>query len=81
MISEKMMGLGKKSSVIREIFEYGKKRKAEILRNFCLTDTANCLFSCVTAASCQCLVNKKRTLHTEGFIFVCKYEIKTNRSF
>lgn len=30
MISEKMMGLGKKSSVIREIFEYSKKRKAEI---------------------------------------------------
>ena len=30
MISEKMMGLGKKSSVIREIFEYGRKRKAEI---------------------------------------------------
>lgn len=30
MISEKMMELGKKSSVIREIFEYGKKRKAEI---------------------------------------------------
>lgn len=30
MISQKMMGLGKKSSVIREIFEYGKKRKAEI---------------------------------------------------
>lgn len=30
MISEKMMQLGKKSSVIREIFEYSKKRKAEI---------------------------------------------------
>ena len=30
MISEKMMNLGKKSSVIREIFEYGKKRKSEI---------------------------------------------------
>ena len=30
MISEKMMRLGKKSSVIREIFEYGKKRKAQI---------------------------------------------------
>ena len=30
MISEKMMSLGKKSSVIREIFEYGKKRKSEI---------------------------------------------------
>lgn len=30
MISEKMMALGKKSSVIREIFEYSKKRKAEI---------------------------------------------------
>lgn len=30
MISEKMMQLGKKSSIIREIFEYGKKRKAEI---------------------------------------------------
>ena len=30
MISEKMMSLGKKSSVIREIFEYGRKRKAEI---------------------------------------------------
>ena len=30
MISEKMLELGKKSSVIREIFEYGKKRKAEI---------------------------------------------------
>ena len=30
MISEKMMRLGKKSSIIREIFEYGKKRKAEI---------------------------------------------------
>ena len=30
MLNEKMMELGKKSSVIREIFEYGKKRKAEI---------------------------------------------------
>ena len=30
MISEKMLELGTKSSVIREIFEYGKKRKAEI---------------------------------------------------
>lgn len=30
MINEKMMGLGKKSSVIREIFEYSKKRKSEI---------------------------------------------------
>lgn len=30
MISEKMLGLGKKSSAIRAIFEYGKKRKAEI---------------------------------------------------
>lgn len=30
MISEKMLQLGKKSSIIREIFEYGKKRKAEI---------------------------------------------------
>jgi aspartate aminotransferase len=29
-INEKMMGLGSKSSVIRELFEYGKKRKAEI---------------------------------------------------
>ncbi len=30
MVSPKMLELGKKSSVIREIFEYGKKRKAEI---------------------------------------------------
>ncbi len=30
MISSKMLELGKKSSVIREIFEYGKKRKEEI---------------------------------------------------
>ena len=30
MISEKMHQLGSKRSVIREIFEYGKKRKAEI---------------------------------------------------
>lgn len=30
MISEKMMELGKKRSVIREIFEYGNKRRAEI---------------------------------------------------
>lgn len=30
MISEKMEQLGKKSSVIREIFEYAKKRRAEI---------------------------------------------------
>lgn len=30
MISETMMGLGKKRSVIREIFEYGNARKAEI---------------------------------------------------
>ncbi len=30
MISQKMLELGKKSSVIREIFEYGLKRKAEI---------------------------------------------------
>ena len=30
MIAEKMMGLGKKRSVIREIFEYSKVRKAEI---------------------------------------------------
>ena len=29
-LSEKMMRLGKKSSVIREIFEYSKRRKAEI---------------------------------------------------
>jgi len=30
MISQKMLALGKKSSVIREIFEYSNKRKAEI---------------------------------------------------
>lgn len=30
MINNDMLRLGKKSSVIREIFEYGKKRKAEI---------------------------------------------------
>ena len=30
MFSEKMLALGSKSSVIREIFEYGLKRKAEI---------------------------------------------------
>ncbi len=30
MISQKMLELGKKSSVIREIFEYGLKRKGEI---------------------------------------------------
>ena len=30
MISEKMMSLGKKRSVIREIFEYGNKRRQEI---------------------------------------------------
>ena len=30
MINEKMIGLGKKRSVIREIFEYGNKRRAEI---------------------------------------------------
>ena len=30
MVQQKMMMLGKKSSVIREIFEYSKKRKAQI---------------------------------------------------
>ena len=30
MINEKYLGLGTKRSVIRELFEYGKKRKAEI---------------------------------------------------
>jgi len=30
MVNSKMLGLGQKSSVIREIFEYGKKRKSEI---------------------------------------------------
>ncbi len=30
MLSQKMLELGKKSSVIREIFEYGKARKAQI---------------------------------------------------
>ena len=30
MLNEKMVGLGSRRSVIREIFEYGKKRKAEI---------------------------------------------------
>ena len=30
MFNEKMLGLGKKRSVIREIFEYGNKRRAEI---------------------------------------------------
>jgi len=30
MLNEKMIGLGKKSSAIRELFEYGNKRKAEI---------------------------------------------------
>lgn len=29
-VNEKMLALGEKSSVIREIFEYGKRRKAEI---------------------------------------------------
>lgn len=30
MISQEMLALGKKSSVIREIFEYGNRRRAEI---------------------------------------------------
>ena len=30
MINEKMLGLGQKRSIIREIFEYGNKRKSEI---------------------------------------------------
>ena len=30
MLSEKMIGLGSHSSVIRQLFEYGKKRKSEI---------------------------------------------------
>ena len=30
MIVKRMQALGEKRSVIREIFEYGKKRKAEI---------------------------------------------------
>ena len=30
MINQKMRALGAKRSVIRELFEYGKKRKAEI---------------------------------------------------
>ena len=30
IINEKMYSLGARSSIIREIFEYGKKRKAEI---------------------------------------------------
>ena len=30
MINEKMLQLGTKRSIIREIFEYGKKRKAEV---------------------------------------------------
>ena len=30
MVNEKMLGLGSKRSVIREIFEYGNKRRAEI---------------------------------------------------
>ncbi len=30
MVSEKMYALGSKRSEIRELFEYGKKRKAEI---------------------------------------------------
>ena len=30
MVSKKNLELGLKSSVIREVFEYGKKRKAEI---------------------------------------------------
>lgn len=33
MVNSEMLGLGKKSSVIREIFEYGKKRKSEIGAN------------------------------------------------
>ena len=30
MVNEKMLGLGNKRSVIREIFEYGNKRRSEI---------------------------------------------------
>ena len=30
MINNKMIGLGKQSSAIRELFEYGKNRKHEI---------------------------------------------------
>ena len=55
MISEKMVTLGTKKSVIREIFEYSKKRAAEIgSENVFDFSIGNCLlYTSFTSRFCR----------------------------
>lgn len=66
MISEKMMMLGKKRSVIREIFEYAKKRANEIGReniyDFSLGNPNVPAPSCINESIVECIKNEDPVL-------------------
>lgn len=70
MISEKMLALGKKSSAIREIFEYGKKRKAVIgeenVFDFSLGNPSVCPPPVVNETICK-LVNEADPVSLHGY--------------
>lgn len=70
MINEKMEQLGKVRSVIRELFEYGKKRKAEIgadkVFDFSLGNPSVPAPPCVNEAISQ-LLSEKNSLELHGY--------------
>ena len=70
MVNEKMMGLGKKRSVIREIFEYGNKRRQEIGKenvfDFSLGNPSNPAPETVKEAMLS-LLNEKDPIALHGY--------------
>ena len=70
MLNEKMAGLGYRRSVIREIFEYGKKRKAEIgeenVFDFSLGNPSVPTPAAVTAAL-ECIIRETDPVRLHGY--------------
>ena len=70
MLNEKMVSLGSRRSVIREIFEYGKKRKAEIgeenVFDFSLGNPSVPTPAAVTAAL-ECIIRETDPVRLHGY--------------
>ena len=70
MLNEKMVSLGSRRSVIREIFEYGKKRKAEIgeenVFDFSLGNPSVPTPAAVTA-SLECIIRETDPVQLHGY--------------
>lgn len=70
MLNEKMVSLGSRRSVIREIFEYGKKRKAEIgeenVFDFSIGNPSVPTPAAVTA-SLECIIRETDPVRLHGY--------------